>query len=66
MALTLITPRWEGQSWFGTLMGLCFEYAELPAEPSTFTPLSPDLWLTDHPPVWTMMVFRFERGHAWG
>ena len=55
MALTLIAPRWEGQPWFGTLMGLCFEYEELPAEPSTFTPSSQDLWRTEHPPVWAMI-----------
>lgn len=66
MALTFIAPRWEGQPWYGTFMSLCFEYEELPAAQAGLTPTSPALHTVEHPPVWTMMAFRFERNHAMG
>lgn len=64
LALTLLAPRWEAQEWFSIFMNRCFEYEELPLECFPRSPASPDLWVAEHPPVWTTIVFRFERNHA--
>lgn len=66
LSLTVIAPKWEGQEWYGVFMAQCFEYEELPMEVADFKPTSTNLLVTEHPPVWTMMCFRFERSHIYG
>lgn len=66
MALTLITAKWAGQWWYGVFMSLCFQYEGIPAEEADFSSASLSQVVTEQPPVWTMVSFRFRKNHAYG
>lgn len=60
MAITLITPLWEGLPWLGTFMGLSFGF-EIPPPDVGGDPLTG----IPTPRPWARVAFRFEATHSW-